>query len=368
MGSTQGENDLSIRDIEELLLEKRRRLTENTVQRFLDAEASLPRQVLPDAAQGMAEISPPRSPETWRGDEGGDRYFGSTAMQPLRAPAPTKAPQDEPKAETARPPERPRRLRDALVFIGELAILVALVVLLVRSYEAMQTLNREARAAQRQALLQSVVPSTSVPTGRPAGALASSTKASSGVAMAPDATATPLRAMAAAPRDDTKGQALPLPISPSPAGTPAAEPTAAPTPGASAGIPRRLVIEKLGVDSPVVQGDDWEALTKGVGHHPGSANAGEAGNLVLSAHNDIYGEIFRQLHTLEPGDEAIVYTDGAAFRYVVSSQEIVLPTRIEVLEQTDEPILTMITCYPYLLDTHRVVVVAQLVEDAPQTQ
>ncbi len=75
-----------------------------------------------------------------------------------------------------------------------------------------------------------------------------------------------------------------------------------------------------------------------------------------------YGEIFRDLPKLEPGDEVRIYTDDATFRYIVNTVEIVEPTRVEVMDPTDYPILTMITCYPYLLDTHRVVVVADLAE------
>jgi sortase A len=92
----------------------------------------------------------------------------------------------------------------------------------------------------------------------------------------------------------------------------------------------------------------------------GSANPGETGNAVLSAHNDVYGEIFRHLNKLEPGDEVFAAWDGMLYRYVVTQVEIVSPTRVEFMDPTDYPALTMITCYPYLIDTHRVVVVAEL--------
>lgn len=66
---------------------------------------------------------------------------------------------------------------------------------------------------------------------------------------------------------------------------------AVPTPGPQQAI--RIQIPALGVDAPIVQGDGWEQLKKGVGQHVGTANPGENGNVVLSAHNDIFGEIFR---------------------------------------------------------------------------
>jgi len=74
----------------------------------------------------------------------------------------------------------------------------------------------------------------------------------------------------------------------------------APTPSAEQAI--RIQIPALSVDAPVVQGDGWEQLKKGVGQHLGSANPGEWSNVVLSAHNDIFGELFRDLDRLRPGD------------------------------------------------------------------
>ena len=110
------------------------------------------------------------------------------------------------------------------------------------------------------------------------------------------------------------------------------------------------------MDSPI--GGWLGRLKKGIGHH--GANPGETWNVVLSAHNDVHGEIFRHLNKLEPGDEVFAAWDGVIYRYVVTQIGIVLPTQVEFMDPTDYPALTMITCYPYLIDTHRVVVVAEL--------
>jgi sortase A len=122
----------------------------------------------------------------------------------------------------------------------------------------------------------------------------------------------------------------------------------------------RIVIDAIGVDAPVVEGDDWEALKKGVGHHPGSANPGQRGNMVVSAHNDVFGELFRDLDQLEAGDEVWVHTQDSSYRYIVRETRIVEPTEVTVMEASREPILTMITCYPYGVDSHRVVALADL--------
>jgi len=125
----------------------------------------------------------------------------------------------------------------------------------------------------------------------------------------------------------------------------------------------RLQIPKINQDVPVVEGDGWEQLKKGVGHHINSANPGEAGNVVLSAHNDIHGEIFRDLDKLEVGDLVVLFSERQSYTYVVEDVLIVEPTQVEFLESTSTSKTTLISCYPYLVDNKRIVVIANLLED-----
>lgn len=122
----------------------------------------------------------------------------------------------------------------------------------------------------------------------------------------------------------------------------------------------RLQIPALNIDASVLHGTDWEQLKLGVGHSVGTANPGERGNLVLAAHNDVYGELFRYLDRLKPGDEVIAYAGQRRYRYVITSSRIVKPTQVEVMLPTNEPTLTLISCYPYLIDTERIIVFGQL--------
>ncbi len=131
-----------------------------------------------------------------------------------------------------------------------------------------------------------------------------------------------------------------------------------PTPGPEQAI--QLQIPSLKLDAPVVQGDSWEQLKEGVGQHAGSADPGQPGNLVLSAHDDVYGEIFRYLDQLETGDEIIVFTAQHSYTYVVTNIEIVEPTDVEVMAPTVDPTITLISCYPYMVDNKRIVIQASL--------
>jgi len=122
----------------------------------------------------------------------------------------------------------------------------------------------------------------------------------------------------------------------------------------------RIQIPAINIDAPVVQGDGWEQLKKGVGQNVGSSNPGEAGNVILSAHNDVYGELFRFLDKLQPGDQIILYSQQRQFVYVVDRTALVEPTAVEVMASTGSPTVTLISCYPYLVDKQRIVVFARL--------
>jgi sortase A len=131
-----------------------------------------------------------------------------------------------------------------------------------------------------------------------------------------------------------------------------------PTPGPEQAI--RIQIPAINLDAPVVQGDGWEQLKKGVGQHIGTTDPGKEGNMVLSAHNDIFGEIFRDLDQLKPGDEIVIFTNQRSYTYAVVDSQVVEPTAVEVMKPTKQPSVTLISCYPYMVDDQRIVISAKL--------
>ena len=133
-----------------------------------------------------------------------------------------------------------------------------------------------------------------------------------------------------------------------------------PVPTAAPDQAIRIQIPSISIDAPVVQGDGWEQLKKGVGQNVGSANPGQTGNIILSAHNDVYGELFRYLDKLAPGDQVVLYTQQRQYVYVVDRTAVVEPTAVEVMASTGSPTVTLISCYPYLVDKQRIVVFARL--------
>jgi sortase A len=133
-----------------------------------------------------------------------------------------------------------------------------------------------------------------------------------------------------------------------------------PIPTASPEQAIRIQIPAIKVDAPVVQGDGWDQLRKGVGQHVNSSIPGKNGNVILSAHNDVFGEIFRDLDKLKTGDQIILFTSTRQFTYSITNSLIVEPTRVDVMQETADATVTLVSCYPYLVDKQRIVIQATL--------
>ncbi len=141
-----------------------------------------------------------------------------------------------------------------------------------------------------------------------------------------------------------------------------------------------VVIDAINVLAPVVPvgwdagGDaqntdavQWDSPEASVGWVLGSALPDEtAGNILLYGHNNIHSSVFRDLWRLESGDEVVLKSAEAEWRYQVSQVEI-LPVLeqeadaiayAEYLRPSRAPRLTLISCWPPTSNTHRVIVVA----------
>ncbi|GAB4511982.1 MAG: hypothetical protein OHK0046_10820 [Anaerolineae bacterium] len=127
--------------------------------------------------------------------------------------------------------------------------------------------------------------------------------------------------------------------------------------------PLTLTIDKIGVDNTIVQGTDWEALQAGIGQAlNGATPYDDNGNVVLAAHNDIFGSIFRDLDDLVAGDRFTIRTENGIHTYEVTHWEVVEPDAVHVMENKGRPMATLISCYPYGVNSHRIVVFANRVD------
>lgn len=116
----------------------------------------------------------------------------------------------------------------------------------------------------------------------------------------------------------------------------------APEPGELVG---RLAIPRLGVTAIVLEGVDKKTLRRGAGHIPATAlPEQDEGNVGIAAHRDSH---FRDLKDIQEDDSIELTTLDGTFRYQVEWTKIVDPADVSVLEPTDEPALTLVTCYPF---------------------
>ena len=110
----------------------------------------------------------------------------------------------------------------------------------------------------------------------------------------------------------------------------------------------RLKIPAVKMDYVVFGGDDQATLEKGPGHVPGSELPGEEthrNNCVITGHRDKH---FRRLALVKKGELIDLETPkGTTLHYRVVSREVVKPDAVWVLQPTEKPRLTLITCYPF---------------------
>lgn len=145
-------------------------------------------------------------------------------------------------------------------------------------------------------------------------------------------------------------------------------------------IPDQIVIPAIQLDAPVVpatlievatwgkQYQQWVAPdVKAAGWHTTSATLGVAGNTVLNGHHNVRGEVFGHLADLEVGDLIWVYAGARSFGYRIVLTTT-LPERWQTvdvrlanaqwMQPSDDERLTLVTCWPYTSNTHRLIIVA----------
>jgi sortase A len=130
---------------------------------------------------------------------------------------------------------------------------------------------------------------------------------------------------------------------------PAAAANVSNAPASHTTIPRdgllgKIEIPRIGVSATVREGDDARTLERAVGHIPGTALPGSAGNAGLAAHRDTF---FRRLKDVRQDDVIKLTTPEGMQTYVVQQTQVVDPENVEVLGPSDGPVLTLITCYPF---------------------
>lgn len=106
----------------------------------------------------------------------------------------------------------------------------------------------------------------------------------------------------------------------------------------------QLEIPRIGLSVMVIEGDSASILRRAAGHLEGTALPGGPGNVAIAAHRDTF---FHALRDIRHRDVIALNTLRGSYQYEVESVEIVEPDNIEVLADSPNPTLTLVTCYPF---------------------
>lgn len=127
----------------------------------------------------------------------------------------------------------------------------------------------------------------------------------------------------------------------------------------------RLVIPTIGVDMLIVDGPDERALDRGIWHIPNTSNPVDGGNVVLSGHRWRYlppsNATLYLLDKVKDGELVILYWGGQEYDYRINRREVVNPNRVDILQNTPAPRLTIFTCTPLFSTKQRLVLYGELI-------
>lgn len=133
------------------------------------------------------------------------------------------------------------------------------------------------------------------------------------------------------------------------------------------GVMGYILIPKIDIKIPIYHGTSSEVLSKGVGHLEGSSFpvGGESTHAILSAHRGLpSARLFTDLDQLEVGDKFYIYILDQVYTYQVDQVLVIEPSETEALQiQDGKDLVTLVTCTPYGVNTHRLLVRGERVEE-----
>lgn len=139
---------------------------------------------------------------------------------------------------------------------------------------------------------------------------------------------------------------------------------------ADSDVMSRIRVESAGIDLPVRHGTDDSSIATGAGHVYGTALpvGGDGNRSVLTAHTGMQSAtLFDNLVKVRKGDLMVVETYGEKMTYKVTDIRTVLPSQSDALTAVPgKDLLTLMTCTPYGVNTHRLLVTGERVPNQPE--
>ncbi len=164
--------------------------------------------------------------------------------------------------------------------------------------------------------------------------------------------------------DGTRAARRSAPATPVTATSPAA---ATPAPASSTPVAdgaMTISVPQIGLNATVYEGVDGRVLDVGPGHWPGTATPGAEGNVVIAGHRSTSARTFERIGELATGAPIVVADASGSYAYLVEHSDVVAADRLDVLEPTPGPTLTLVAPHPPGSEQYRYVVRARLVSPA----
>jgi LPXTG-site transpeptidase (sortase) family protein len=124
----------------------------------------------------------------------------------------------------------------------------------------------------------------------------------------------------------------------------------------------RLVIPSIGLDSPILEGQNESTVNGGVWRRPNGSEPSVGGNTVMVGHRFRYfgdaSQVFYNLDKVNINDQIIVFWDKQAYKYQVQDISIVSPNNSSVEAGSSKAKLTLYTCTPIWTSKNRLVITA----------
>lgn len=125
-----------------------------------------------------------------------------------------------------------------------------------------------------------------------------------------------------------------------------------------------LKINKIDLEEAIREGSTSSVLSSALGHMENTAMPGEDGNCCIAGHrNYTFGKYFNRLNELEIGDTIQIETMDEEYTYRVYDIFVVEPEQVNVLNTLEGKNLTLITCTPLFVGSHRLIIRAALEEN-----
>ena len=138
------------------------------------------------------------------------------------------------------------------------------------------------------------------------------------------------------------------------------------------GVMGYIDIPKIDVYLPIYHGTSEEVLAEGAGHLEMTALpiGGNNRHPVISAHRGLpSAELFTRLDEMEAGDQFYIHVLDQTLAYEVDQIEVILPEELSLLQpEEDKDLVTLLTCTPYAVNTHRLLVRGTRVPYEPETE